>query len=304
MPGIFVYGEIGVDNLIAVPHLPTAERAAFPTSDIHHIGGAGANVAVMLANWGVPVALSGNAIGDDLFGTQLRGWLGKYPALDLRSLEIIPGSATPFCRILVLPSGERAIMVFGYPQTHKTALTPAMLEGVKFMALDLYGGPERRTAAEVARQQGVRTAIGDLIWPDHALLPLADILTNSAAYIRQEFPGVDPREHAAALQARSGGLVVTTDGGRPVHVLDRDGSAFLVTPPKVPVVDATGAGDAFKAGLLYGLSNGLELPRAVCWAVAAGALKVGRLGAVTHPPAAAEVEQLAATLRPEAVGPR
>jgi sugar/nucleoside kinase (ribokinase family) len=299
MPGIFVYGEIGVDNLIAVPHLPSAERAAFPTSDIHHIGGAGANVAVFLASWGLPVGLSGNAIGDDLFGRQLHEWLRQYPALDLRWLELRPGSATPFCRILVLPNGERAILVFGYSQTHKTPLTAEMLEGARFLALDLYGGPERRAAAEMARQKGVPNVIGDLIWPGHDLLPLADIVTNSAAYIRQEFPGANLREHAAALQARSGGLVLTTDGGNAVQVLDRDGTSFQVAPPAVPVVDATGAGDAFKAGLLYGLYHGLDLSRAVSWAVAAGALKVGRLGAVTHPPTVAEVESLAATLRSE-----
>ena len=299
MPGIFVYGEIGVDNLIAVPHLPTAERAAFPTSDIHHIGGAGANVAVLLAAWGVPVALSGNAIGDDEFGQQLLAWLGQYPDLDLRWLQVRPGSATPFCRILVLPNGERAILVFGYPQTHKTPLSAEMLEGARFLALDLYGGPERRAAAELAHRQGVPNVIGDLIWPDHDLLPLADIVTNSAAYIRQEFPGVDLREHAAALQARSHGLVLTTDGSNPVHVLDRDGAAFQVTPPKVSVVDATGAGDAFKSGLLYGLFEGLDLPHAVCMAVAAGALKVGRLGAVTHPPTVDEVNHLAETLHTE-----
>ena len=299
MPAIFVYGEIGVDNLIAVPHLPTAERAAFPTSDIHHIGGAGANVAVLLAAWGVPVALSGNAIGDDTFGRQLLAWLAQFPALDLRWLEVRPGSATPFCRILVLPNGERAILVFGYPQTPKTPLTAEMLKGARFLALDLYGGLERRAAAELARRQGVPNVIGDLIWPDHDLLPLADIVTNSAAYIRQEFPGRDLREHAAALQARSHGLVLTTDGGHAVQVLDGDGAGFQVSPPKVSVVDATGAGDAFKAGLLYGLIQGLDLPHAVCWAVAAGALKVGRLGAVTRPPKVAEVESLAATLHAE-----
>src|SRR6266566_3399495 len=100
MPGIFVYGEIGVDNLIAVPHLPSAERAAFPTSDIHHIGGAGANVAVFLAAWGLPEGVSGNAIGDDMLGLRLHEWLAQYPALNLRWLEVRPGSATPFCRIL------------------------------------------------------------------------------------------------------------------------------------------------------------------------------------------------------------
>jgi sugar/nucleoside kinase (ribokinase family) len=299
MPGIFVYGEIGVDNLIAVPHLPTAEQASFPTADIHHIGGAGANVAVLLAAWGIPVALSGNSIGDDLFGQQLQEWLSKFPALDRRWLEIRPGSATPFCRILVLPNGERAILVFGYPQTHKTKLTGEMLDGARFLALDLYGGPERRVAAEAARQAGAANVVGDLIWPEHELLPLADIVTNSAAYIRLEFPGADLREHAAALQARSHGLVLTTDGGNAVHVLDRDGTSFQVSPPTVPVVDATGAGDAFKAGLLYGLYQGWELSRAVCWAVAAGALKVGRLGAVTRPPTVEEVGRLAGGLHAE-----
>ena len=299
MTGIFVYGEIGVDNLIAVPHLPSAERASFPTADVHHIGGAGANVAVLLASWGVPAALSGNAIGDDDFGLKLRGWLAAHPALDLRWLEVVPGSATPFCRILVLPSGERAILVFGYPQTHKTALTAEMLDGARVLALDLYGGPERRAAAELARQRGVANVIGDLIWPDHDLLPLADILTNSAAYIRQEFPGVDIAAHAAALQAGSRGIVITTNGGNSVHVLDRDGASFKVSPPKVKALDATGAGDAFKAGLLYGLQQAMDLPHAVAVAVAAGALKVGRFGAVAQPPALGDVLALADTLRAE-----
>jgi sugar/nucleoside kinase (ribokinase family) len=229
----------------------------------------------------------------------LQQWLAAWRALNLRWLEGRPGSATPFCRILVLPTGERAILVFGYPQTHKTPLMAEMLEGARFLALDLYGGPERRAAAEVARRHAVPNVIGDLIWPDHDLLPLADIVTNSAAYIRQEFPGANLHEHAAALQARSGGLVLTTDGGNAVRVLDRAGASFQVSPPAVPVVDATGAGDAFKAGLLYGLYHGLDLPQAVCWAVAAGALKVGRLGAVTQPPTAVEVNTLAATLHPE-----
>ena len=86
MAGIFVYGEIGVDNLIAVPHLPTAERAAFPTANLHHIGGAGANVAVLLAAWGVPVTLSGNA-NFDYDQVQWRGWLAaqaKATAIDVR----------------------------------------------------------------------------------------------------------------------------------------------------------------------------------------------------------------------------
>ena len=46
---VFCYGEIGVDNIIQVPHLPNPELATFPTSDSYHIGGAAANTAVWLA---------------------------------------------------------------------------------------------------------------------------------------------------------------------------------------------------------------------------------------------------------------
>jgi len=65
MAEVFAYGEVGIDNIIRVPHLPTLELAAFPTSDTYHIGGAAANTAVTLAAWGVRVRLAGNAIGDD-----------------------------------------------------------------------------------------------------------------------------------------------------------------------------------------------------------------------------------------------
>jgi len=291
MAEVFVYGEVGVDNIIRVPHLPSPELAAFPTSDTYHIGGAAANTAVNLAAWDVRVRLSGNAIGDDEQGRRLRHWLGAYAALDLLHLETEADLATPFCRFLVRPDGERAILVFGYPETSKTPLTPAMLDGVRFLALDLYGGTERLEAARVAHAAGVTTVIGDVVRPDHPILTLTDIATNSGAFIRQEFPGVDPVAHARELQHCSGGIVVTTDGVNPVHVLDRDGAEFWLQPPPVEAVDATGAGDAFKAGLIYSLLQGWPLPQAARWAVAAGALKVRTLGASSHP---SKIEDIAA----------
>jgi sugar/nucleoside kinase (ribokinase family) len=292
MAEVFVYGEIGVDNIIRVPHLPAPELAAFPTSDTYHVGGAAANTAVNLAAWGVHTRLSGNAIGEDDQGKRLRQWLGAHPSLDLSCLESYLGLATPFCRILVRPDGERAILVFGYPQTPKTPLTPAMLDGARCLALDLYGGPERLEAARVARAAGVVTVVGDVIWPDHPILPFADIATNSGAFIRQEFPGVDPAVHARELQRLSGGIVVTTDGANPVQVIDRDGAQFWLQPPPVDAVDATGAGDAFKAGLIYGLLQGWPLHRAVRWAVATGALKVQTLGASSHPPTVENIVEM------------
>jgi sugar/nucleoside kinase (ribokinase family) len=295
-PGVVCYGEIGVDNIVRLPHLPTPELAAFPTSESYHIGGAAANTAVWLAAWGVPVRLAGNALGDDDLGRRLLAWLSQHPALDLGGLEVRPGAATPFCRILVTPDAERTILVYWYPRTPKTPLTPGMLAGARCVALDLYGGDERLAAAQAARAAGIQTVVNDVVTPDHPVLPLTDVATNSAAYIRHQFPGIDVLEHARRLQAVSGGVVVTTDGPRPVCVAGPAGQVFYVQPPRVEPVDTTGAGDAFRAGLIYGLMQDWPLEQCARWAAAAGALKVTREGAARDVPSLAEVSALAASL--------
>ncbi len=295
---VFCYGELGVDNIVRVPHLPTPEMAAFPTADSYHIGGAAANTAVWLASWGVPVRLAGNGIGRDDYGTELWEWLSAHATLDLRYVERDAHIVTPFCRILVTPDAERTIMVYWYPQTPKTALTTEMLDGARYLALDLYGGDERVAAAQVARQTATQTVVSDVIWLDHPALPLTDIVINSATYIREVFPDADVLDHARELQAVSKGVVVITDGPRPVRVLDPDGKLFSVQPPSVKPVDATGAGDAFRAGLMYGLLQGWSLPRSTAWATATGALKVQQVGAATDLPDPEAVATLAATLQP------
>jgi sugar/nucleoside kinase (ribokinase family) len=205
---------------------------------------------------------------------------------------------TPFCRILVTPDAERTILVYWYPRTPKTRLTVDMLAGARYLALDLYGGEERVAAAQTARQVGVRTVVSDVIWLDHPVLPLADIVINSAAYVRETFPDVDVLQYARKLQDVSGGVMVVTDGPRPAYVLDPEGGLDSIQPPAVDAVDATGAGDAFRAGLIYGLLQGWSLRESAVWAVAAGALKVQRVGAASNLPTREEVASLVATLHP------
>ncbi len=299
----FCYGEVGVDNIIQADQLPSPEIAVFPQAESYHIGGAAANTAVWLARMGVPVGLSGNIIGDDLYGTQLQTWLGQHNGLDLAALEIKPATTTPFTRAIVTPDGERSFLIFYYPQTPKSPFSLDMLKGARYLALDLYGGPERIQAAKTAHKAGVQTTIGDVIWPEHEVLPFTDIATNSGSYIRNIFPGVDVHQHARKLQTINKGIVITTDGGDEVFAIDRDGSTFIACPPKVEVLDATGAGDAFRAGLLYGLDKGLDLAASVCWGMATGSLKVGHIGAATTLPAFAEIETLANALIAKGVQP-
>jgi sugar/nucleoside kinase (ribokinase family) len=294
---VLCYGEIGVDNIIQADGLPSPENAIFPKSDSYHGGGAAANTAVWLANLGVKVKLTGNAIGHDTYGDMIMDRLGNLSNINLSLVEQRKGVTTPFTRAIVTPDGERSFLIFWYPQAPKIQLTNEMLIGIQYLALDLYGGPERLETARLAFESGVSTAIGDVIWPDHPALPFTSIATNSGPFIRQHFPGVDVRQHARMLQSISKGIIIVTDGPRTVYALDTQGNGFTVTPPPVTAVDATGAGDAFRAGLLYGLLHGFDLPRSVCWGVATGSLKVQNLGAATTLPEFKEIQSLANRLQ-------
>jgi ribokinase len=60
----------------------------------------------------------------------------------------------------------------------------------------------------------------------------------------------------------------------------------------VSVVDTTAAGDAFNGALAIGLSEGMELPRAVRFANAAGAKACEKFGAQPALPTRMEVESI------------
>ena len=48
------------------------------------------------------------------------------------------------------------------------------------------------------------------------------------------------------------------------------------------MVDPTGCGDAFRAGLLYGLANGFDWPTTGRLASLLGAIKIGQRGGQNH----------------------
>jgi len=78
-------------------------------------------------------------------------------------------------------------------------------------------------------------------------------------------------------------LIVTLGGqGSEIHA---DGRVLRI--PAVPVqatVDPTGCGDAYRAGLLYGLDHGMDLETSGRLAAVMGAIKIEHAGAQNHAP--------------------
>lgn len=296
-PVVFCYGEIGVDCIMQVDEYPHPHNAVFPQSESCHPGGSALTTALWLAHLGIETGLGGNAIGGDSFGELLTNRFKQFPHLHTDGVEKEESASTPYTRVLVTPDAERAFLIFGYRDAKKVPLTREMVTGAFFLALDLYGGPERIEAAMLAHALGVKTVISDIIDLDHPALPFTSIAVTSAAYLRAKTPGVDCRTHARLLQEISNGIIILSDGPNPVFCLDFEGRKFTVTPAKVNPVDSTGCGDAFRAGLISGLLQGLTLEEAVCWGVAAGTIKVQHLGGSTTLPDPDEIASVAGSLR-------
>ncbi|MCC6058242.1 MAG: PfkB family carbohydrate kinase, partial [Desulfurococcaceae archaeon] len=91
------------------------------------------------------------------------------------------------------------------------------------------------------------------------------------------------RESAKILKDLGPELVVVKLGSRGVYAFG-DGVDEEVPAVKVDrVVDTTGAGDAFAAGLIAGILRGYSLRKALLYANAVAALKITKLGSHEAP---------------------
>jgi adenosine kinase len=85
----------------------------------------------------------------------------------------------------------------------------------------------------------------------------------------------------AAIAERVDALIVTLGGdGSVIHA---NGATHSIPPVKpTAVVDPTGCGDAYRAGLLYGIAHGWEWQRTGRLASVMGALKIASRGGQNH----------------------
>jgi sugar/nucleoside kinase (ribokinase family) len=94
---------------------------------------------------------------------------------------------------------------------------------------------------------------------------------------------------------RYGCFAILTDGPNGFVAGSPNSSPRVYPPyPAGEVVDATGSGDIFRAGMLYGLEIGWPPSHCLQFASAAGCLACQSLGATASVPTVAEVQALIA----------
>ena len=159
--------------------------------------------------------------------------------------------------------------------------------------------PSARRGLEIARAAGVTTILNPAPAAalDDDLLGLCDFLTPNES----EAEGLtgasvsslaDAEAAADRLMQRGVGAAITTLGAK--GVLYRKDGQSLHVPARAPgpVVDTTGAGDAFNGGLAVALAEGASMEQALRFGTAVAGISVTRHGAASAMPTRAEVEAL------------
>lgn len=312
-------GEALIDFVADVAGVTLVECPGFRKAP----GGAPANVAVGLVRLGVDAAFLGK-VGEDPFGRFLEQTFSAA-GVDTRFMRFDPDNRTGLAFVSLKADGDRDFVFFRNPSADMlyapAEIPDAALEGCRiyhFGSISLIQDPSRAATLDAlrrCREQGALISydpnLRAPLWPNldsarreilHAL-PLADVVKVSEEEAEFLFGAGSLESYAQRLLQAGPRLAVVTRGPGGSYLAARSGAAAQVEGFVVDVVDTTGAGDGFVAGLLSGLLAGdVVEPDAAAlgelgrFSNAVGALTCRRKGAIPALPTRAEVDEFLGTV--------
>lgn len=299
---------IGESMVVLSPKTPGAMR--YCTEFTRFFAGAESNVAIALTRLGHSVSWV-SQVGDDEFGTALLSFVrgeGVDTSLvrvsdagptgllfkevrhsnDIRIQYYRDGSAASYMHPGIL-SEEQFI---GLKIYHVTGITPGLSESAYELIIQ---------ALDWCKKYGVTVVFdpnirGKFLKQPTYLQKLKQVLSYADVFL----PNVQEAAQLLGMQtiqelakaSLSLGIKTTIikDGKTGAYYFTSDEEGF-VPHFDVTIVDSVGAGDAFAAGIISGLLDGLPLEKTVRTANAMGALAITAVGDITNLPTPRELEQ-------------
>ncbi len=295
---IVVVGSFNADLVAYMERMPRPGETVHGRRFLTGAGGKGSNQAVAAARLGADVSFIGR-VGEDVFA-ELAYEIWDAEGIDRRHVVRDAAVATGVAPILVEASGENMIVVVlgANKRLAKADIDAARdaIAGADALITQLETNLEIVPyVLATAKEAGLTTILNPA--PAAPLsretIALADYLTPNETELEtlSGQAGGDLAAAARGLLTRADQRAIVTQGAAGALIVS-DSESQLVPTYAVDVVDTTGAGDTFNAGLAVALAEGASLLEAARFANAAAALCVTKAGAAGSAPTRAEVEDL------------
>lgn len=298
---IFILGSYVYAHCLTVKHLPSTGESLTATGLRIEHGGKGLNLAVAMHRMGVTVEPL-FAIGEDIAAD---GLLTFFQEQGLSTRHIVrTGPQSGYGVGFIDPGGNNFLAI--YPGANGLLTSAHVHDALAYLtAADLvcaqFEIPDSPILAAFrhARHSGIKTFLNPSPWRelDPALLELTDILvvneSEAACLLAVSTRQTEPPEYWLNLlqdYCWQGQLLVITLAEQGC-VAWYQGRILYQPAWSIDAVDATGAGDAFSAGLAVALGEGKPVEEALNVANACGAWVAARLGVLQAVPTALEIKQ-------------
>lgn len=272
---------------------------AYPDADAYqeiketHIvpGGETANSAIVLAKYGLKTKIDG-----PFLGTKTKEGIVNFlenRGIDCAGLHYDPSfegvqdlvlidqcSRTVFGKFQHFFSGEK----------RWTAPDRNAIRAAQIVALDPFFGEESAQTAEYCLAEHKKYVTIDCP-PDNLLHQNAAATVISNEYLKNQFPNADISAFMKEYTESSKGLTIFTFGAREI-LYGRKGRMERIIPYKVEVKSTLGAGDTFRAGVVYGVFQNWDDEKIVKFAAATAASVCTRFPMALDPPGLDEVLEL------------
>jgi len=296
---VVVVGSLNMDIVVQSSRFPESGETLFGR-EVHFIpGGKGGNQAVACARLGHDTVMLG-AVGEDSFGKSLIASL-QASNVSTEHMKQTNVAATGIASITLTPDDNTILVVPGANGSltaEDIRAWSSVIAEASMVLVQLEIPMEAVAAAvDIADQHGIPVILNpapacDI--PDHILRKVRYITPNQTEL--RAITGIDPSDAGLesamdALLEQGPEVVIATLGSKGAAWKKKGGSLQHMAAHRLEVVDTTGAGDAFNAGLACALSKNLEIETSVRFAVAVSALAVTKFGAQDGMPVKEDVDR-------------
>jgi ribokinase len=305
---VSLLGDTNVDILMKIRSYPQPGGDGLADFVLMQAGGSMANTAIVLARLGLQTSLF-TRIGSDSWAQTVMETL-RSEGVGLDRLQRDRSEPTGLVVLPVTPDGERTMFSYrgANARFDPAGVTEEALAGSRLLHLSGYAflTPPQRDAAwkavEIASASRISLALDLGVEPAYAmdadlprLLNRLDLLILGEGEARA-ITGRAVRADAVQYFLDAGVKMLGLKLGREGCLIRTRLEEVIAPGYPVETVDSTGAGDAFSAGMLFGMAHGLGLPALGVLANALGALATTRWGASASLPTRSELRSFLAGL--------